>query len=95
MVARVLSDDYGIGVRDGRFCAHPLVDRLAGPAGTAVRASIGLGTVDEHVDRLLAALTALSRAARREPGARPQPARITASRSARGITRLPRSAVPA
>jgi selenocysteine lyase/cysteine desulfurase len=95
VVARALSDDYGIGVRDDRFCAHPLVDRLAGPAGTAVRASIGLGTVDEHVDRLLAALTALSRAARREPGARPQPAQITASRSARGITRLPRSAVPA
>jgi selenocysteine lyase/cysteine desulfurase len=59
-VARTLSEDYGIGVRDGRFCAHLLVDRLAGRGGTAVRASIGLGTVDEHVDRLLSALAALS-----------------------------------
>ncbi len=59
-VARTLSEDYGIGVRDGRFCAHLLVDRLAGRGGAAVRASIGLGTVDEHVDRLLSALAALS-----------------------------------
>lgn len=65
-VARVLSRDYGIGVRDGRFCAHLLVDRLAGRGGTAVRASIGLGTVDEHVDRLLAALAVLSGASRGE-----------------------------
>jgi selenocysteine lyase/cysteine desulfurase len=65
-VARALSEDYGIGVRDGRFCAHPLVDRLAGRGGTAVRASIGLGTVDEHVDRLLSALAALSGSGRRE-----------------------------
>jgi selenocysteine lyase/cysteine desulfurase len=65
-VARVLSRDYAIGVRDGRFCAHLLVDRLAGCGGTAVRASIGLGTVDEHVDRLLAALAVLSGASRGE-----------------------------
>jgi selenocysteine lyase/cysteine desulfurase len=66
-VARALSDDYGIGVRDGRFCAHLLVDRLAGQGGTAVRASIGLGTTDEHVDRLLSALAALSVAGRGVP----------------------------
>jgi selenocysteine lyase/cysteine desulfurase len=59
-VARTLSEDYGIGVRDGRFCAHLLVDHLAGRGGAAVRASIGLGTVDEHVDRLLSALAAMS-----------------------------------
>jgi selenocysteine lyase/cysteine desulfurase len=59
-VARALSEDYGIGVRDGRFCAHLLVDRLAGRGGAAVRASIGLGTVDEHIDRLLSALAVLS-----------------------------------
>jgi selenocysteine lyase/cysteine desulfurase len=53
-------------VRDGRFCAHLLVDRLAGQGGAAVRASIGLGTTDEHVDRLLAALAVLSGAGSRE-----------------------------
>jgi selenocysteine lyase/cysteine desulfurase len=62
-VAEILSTRYGIGVRDGKFCAHPLVRRLVGGeggcvdgSGAAVRASIGLGTTDEHVDRLLAAL---------------------------------------
>ena len=65
-VARTLSEDYGIGVRDGRFCAHLLVDRLAGRAGTAVRASIGLGTTDEQVDRLIRALAVLSEAGRRD-----------------------------
>ena len=94
-VARALSDDHGIGVRDGRFCAHLLVDRLAGPGGAAVRASIGLGTVDEHVDRLLGALAALSSATRREHDPRPRPARTPAPRSAAGITRRHRSAVPA
>ncbi|HVT70063.1 MAG TPA: aminotransferase class V-fold PLP-dependent enzyme, partial [Trebonia sp.] len=63
-VAGALADGYGIGVRDGRFCAHLLVDRLAGHGGAAVRASIGLGTTDEHVDRLLGALAALSQAGR-------------------------------
>lgn len=54
-----------VGVRDGLFCAHPLVRRLLGEAATrtglrlpptAVRASLGLGSTTEHVDRLLAAL---------------------------------------
>ena len=60
-VARVLGDEHGIGVRDGKFCAHPLVDDLlAGrPQSTAVRISAGLGTTTEHVDRLLAALRSL------------------------------------
>jgi selenocysteine lyase/cysteine desulfurase len=61
-VAAYLSAEHGVGVRDGRFCAHPLLARLCpqgeGPDsdGTAVRASIGLGTTAEHVDRLVAAL---------------------------------------
>jgi selenocysteine lyase/cysteine desulfurase len=59
---------HGIGVRDGLFCAHPLTRRLLGEAatragrplpGTAVRASIGLGTTEEHLDRLLAGLAEL------------------------------------
>jgi selenocysteine lyase/cysteine desulfurase len=56
-VAAYLSAEHGIGVRDGRFCAHPLLARLGYPA--AVRASIGLGTSSADVDRLLAALAEL------------------------------------
>ena len=60
LVAAYLSAEHGIGVRDGRFCAHPLLARLCGGGdGTAVRASIGLGTTPEHVDRLVAALRRL------------------------------------
>lgn len=64
-VAEILSAEHGIGVRDGKFCAHPFVRHLLGDAddegcadGTvsAVRASIGIGTTEEHVDRLIAAL---------------------------------------
>lgn len=60
-VARILGDEHGIGVRDGKFCAHPLVDHLLAdrPQSTAVRISAGLGTTTEHVDRLLAALRSL------------------------------------
>ncbi|WP_460363060.1 aminotransferase class V-fold PLP-dependent enzyme, partial [Actinocorallia lasiicapitis] len=67
-VAEYLSQEHGIGVRDGKFCAHPLVKRLVGEGtggcenadGTAVRASIGIGTTDEHVDRLVTALRGLA-----------------------------------
>ena len=59
LVAQYLSAEHGIGVRDGRFCAHPLLARLS-PAGTAVRASLGLGSRANDVDRLVTALTALA-----------------------------------
>ena len=42
-VAAFLSAEHGIGVRDGRFCAHPLLARLGVPDG-ALRASVGVGT---------------------------------------------------
>ncbi|TQF75016.1 aminotransferase class V-fold PLP-dependent enzyme [Rhodococcus spelaei] len=54
-VASYLSDRHGIGVRDGRFCAHPLLARLGRPGG-AVRASLGLGSHAADVDRLVAAV---------------------------------------
>ena len=54
LVAAYLSAEHGIGVRDGRFCAHPLLARL-GYASGAVRASVGVGTTQEEVDRLVAA----------------------------------------
>lgn len=54
-VARHLSTEHGIGVRDGRFCAHPLLQRLGHSTG-AVRASLGLGTTSEDIDLLVSAL---------------------------------------
>jgi selenocysteine lyase/cysteine desulfurase len=60
LVAAYLSAEHGIGVRDGKFCAHPLLQRLAGTAdGCAVRASLGLGTTAGDVDRLVGALARL------------------------------------
>ncbi len=58
LVAMYLSAEHGIGVRDGKFCAHPLLRRI-GLSDGAVRASIGLGTTSEHIDRLLVALQRL------------------------------------
>jgi selenocysteine lyase/cysteine desulfurase len=59
-VAAYLSAEHGIGVRDGRFCAHPLLARLCGERGDALRVSIGLGTTAEHIDRLIDALSTLT-----------------------------------
>ena len=64
LVSQVLSVEHGIGVRDGRFCAHLLVDELLeDPWGerpeTAVRASVGLGSTAEGVERLVSAVAGL------------------------------------
>jgi selenocysteine lyase/cysteine desulfurase len=64
LVAAVLSAEHGIGVRDGAFCAHiathRLTERVCGTGTAAVRASLGLGTTAEHVDRLIPALCRLA-----------------------------------
>lgn len=64
LVSAALSAEHGIGVRDGKFCAHLLVDTLLADEDadvtTAVRVSAGLATTDEHVDRLLAAVASLA-----------------------------------
>ena len=57
-VAEYLSAEHGIGVRDGRFCAHPLLSKLSADGG-ALRASFGLGSTADDVDRLLAAVERL------------------------------------
>lgn len=57
-VAAWLSAEHGIGLRDGRFCAHPLLDRLSG-GDALLRASVGLGTGSDDVDALLGALGVL------------------------------------
>ncbi|MEV5926057.1 aminotransferase class V-fold PLP-dependent enzyme [Streptomyces cellulosae] len=73
--AAALSAEYGIGVRDGLFCAHPLVRRLlggdtggAGECGApeagalnAIRVSLGAGTPEEHVARFVRAVRELVR----------------------------------
>ena len=62
----MLSAEYGIGVRDGKFCAHLLVEALLDPPHgadspeTAVRASVGLANDAEHVTRLLQAVATLA-----------------------------------
>lgn len=58
VVAAYLSAEHGIGLRDGRFCAHPLLARLGAPGG-ALRASIGLGTTAGDIARLLGAIDEL------------------------------------
>jgi selenocysteine lyase/cysteine desulfurase len=66
LVSAVLSAEYGIGVRDGKFCAHLLVEALLENAHgddapeSAVRASVGLANNAEHVTRLLQAITTLA-----------------------------------
>ncbi|GAA4736121.1 hypothetical protein GCM10023350_19950 [Nocardioides endophyticus] len=56
-MATYLSAEHGVGVRAGLFCAHPLLRRFGRPDG-ALRASVNLGTTDEHVDRFLDGLSA-------------------------------------
>ncbi|MHA7220723.1 aminotransferase class V-fold PLP-dependent enzyme [Arthrobacter sp. RHLT1-20] len=58
LVAAYLSAEHGIGLRDGRFCAHPLLRRL-GLASGSLRASFGVGSRLEDAQRLLAALQEL------------------------------------
>ena len=60
-ISRRLGEDFGIGVRDGRFCAHLLTDQLLERSGsdssTAVRVSVGLCNTLEDVQRLAAAVS--------------------------------------
>nr|WP_231126213.1 aminotransferase class V-fold PLP-dependent enzyme [Motilibacter aurantiacus] len=71
LLATALSAEHGVGVRHGRFCAHPLVDALLGceqpvtgcedaATGTAVRASIGVATTEADIDALAGGLRALA-----------------------------------
>ncbi|WP_410600352.1 aminotransferase class V-fold PLP-dependent enzyme [Amycolatopsis sp. lyj-90] len=63
-VSTRLAAEFGIGVRDGLFCAHPFTRRLLEQAGTtaptAVRASIGIGTTTDHVDRLITGIRTIA-----------------------------------
>jgi selenocysteine lyase/cysteine desulfurase len=59
LLAAALGAEHGIGVRDGAFCAHPLMSHFSARAG-ALRASIGVGTQPEDIDRLITAVHRLS-----------------------------------
>jgi len=63
LLAAALSAEYGIGVRDGAFCAHIFTRRLLAAHGTtgqrALRISLGIGSTAEHVRRLVGALREL------------------------------------
>jgi selenocysteine lyase/cysteine desulfurase len=56
LVAACLSSEHAVGVRDGKFCAHPLIARMSGGRGS-LRASFGIGTTIDDVDRLVEALS--------------------------------------
>ncbi len=75
LVSAALSAQYGIGVRDGKFCAHLLVDALFEGQNTedspdmavrdedskkAVRASNSLAITPAHLERLLRAIETLA-----------------------------------
>ncbi|MFC3987186.1 aminotransferase class V-fold PLP-dependent enzyme [Actinoplanes siamensis] len=64
-IAHRLGREHGIGVRAGQFCAHPLVRRLldadradgcTAPGAGLLRASFGLGSTTEDIDRFTGAL---------------------------------------
>jgi selenocysteine lyase/cysteine desulfurase len=71
-LAAILSAEYGIGVRNGCFCAHPLLVHLASDGRDgwkpgcgqsvpgAVRASLGLGTHADDLAQLGDALTEIA-----------------------------------
>lgn len=60
LVAAYLSAEHGVGVRDGKFCAHPLLNRLGLPGGS-LRASFGVGSQLEDAQRLIDGVGALLR----------------------------------
>jgi selenocysteine lyase/cysteine desulfurase len=60
LVAAYLSAEHGVGVRDGKFCAHPLLNRLGLPSGS-LRASFGIGSRLDDAARLIAGVDALLR----------------------------------
>ena len=60
LVAAYLSAEHGVGVRDGKFCAHPLLNRLGLPSGS-LRASFGVGSRLDDAQRLIDGVAALLR----------------------------------
>ena len=65
MTAAVLGEEFGVAVRNGRFCSHLHTRHLLGPDarsdGGAVRASIGLYNNEDDVDHFLEAVEVVRR----------------------------------
>jgi selenocysteine lyase/cysteine desulfurase len=97
LIATALAAEHGIGIRDGAFCAHQAVRAMLdnvghGESDRALRASIGLGTTTEQIDRLVHALheimlngpkwtyTRMGAAWRPTPDPRPAPEFLTGGR---------------
>lgn len=59
LVAAALSAEHGVGLRHGRFCAHPLLARLGRDDG-ALRVSFGVGSGADEIDRLLDGLARIA-----------------------------------
>ena len=59
-VATIL-DEYGIAIRAGKHCAHPLFAYMNIPFRASCRASLGLYTTQEDIDALLKALPEVRR----------------------------------
>lgn len=55
LLATVLACEHGVGLREGRFCAHLLFNKLNQGQGV-IRASYGLGSCLEDIDRLVEGL---------------------------------------
>jgi len=60
LVAAYLSAEHGVGVRDGKFCAHPVLRRL-GLASGSLRASFGVGSRLADAQRLIDGVETLLR----------------------------------
>ena len=65
LTAAVLGEEFGVAVRNGRFCSHVHSERLLGESETrgAVRASIGLFNDESDIDAFLAAVDVVRRRA--------------------------------
>jgi cysteine desulfurase/selenocysteine lyase len=59
-VATIL-DGYGIAIRAGKHCAHPLFDYMKIPFRSSCRASLGVYTDEEDIEALLCALPEVRR----------------------------------
>jgi cysteine desulfurase/selenocysteine lyase len=51
--AATVLNEYGVAVRAGKHCAHPLLSHLGAEFGACCRASLGVYNTEEDVDRLI------------------------------------------
>ncbi|MBI2436476.1 MAG: aminotransferase class V-fold PLP-dependent enzyme [Candidatus Magasanikbacteria bacterium] len=59
--AKILNDDYGIGVRAGSFCVYQVIRKLTGTKEGVVRVSVSLCNTVEHADRFIQAIQEITK----------------------------------